>query len=76
MFAILNNTEDADWPDESPVFKIFSQEQKSQRKKWEMEIARLGKSSKLQRQLWWQHRPSGKSSLPPILSGTSPSLLK
>ncbi len=43
VFAILNNTEDADRPDESPVFKIFTQEQKDRRKQWQMEIARLEK---------------------------------
>ncbi len=41
MFAILNNTADADRGDESPVLTLYTPEQKQQRKQWEMEIARL-----------------------------------
>src|SRR5207244_7205736 len=43
LFAILNNTEDADRSDESPVFKLFTEEQKHQQHQWETEIARLEK---------------------------------
>src|SRR6185503_9841919 len=43
LFAILNNTEDADRPDESPIFRIFSEEQKHQRQQWQTDIARLEK---------------------------------
>ena len=37
MFAFLNNTEDADRPDESPVLKMFSDEQRKQQAAWEAE---------------------------------------
>jgi hypothetical protein len=41
LFAILNNTEDADRSDEAPVHKIFTGEQKQQRHDWHAEIAQL-----------------------------------
>ncbi len=44
LFAILNNTADADRGDESPVQAVFSPEQKLQRTQWQTEIARLEKS--------------------------------
>jgi hypothetical protein len=37
LFAFLNNTEDADRPDESPLLKMFSDEQKKQLSAWEVE---------------------------------------
>ena len=44
LFAILNNTADADRADESPVHSLYTPEQKIQRKQWQMEIARLEKT--------------------------------
>lgn len=41
FYALLNNTEDADRPDEAPVHKFFNREQKKQRSAWEKEIAGL-----------------------------------
>ena len=41
MFAFLNNTEDADRREETPVLSFFSDEQKAQRAKLETEIAAL-----------------------------------
>jgi hypothetical protein len=43
MFAILNNTEDADRTDESPYYTIWTKEQKEQRAKLEKEMAPLEK---------------------------------
>jgi hypothetical protein len=43
LFAILNNTEDADRPDEKPIFTIYTTEQKRQREQWQTEIAKLEK---------------------------------
>jgi hypothetical protein len=43
LFAILNNTEDADRGDESPFLTIYTKEQKQQRKQWQSEIAKLEK---------------------------------
>ena len=43
LFAILNNTRDADRTDESPVHSLFTPEQKLQRPQWQSEIARLEK---------------------------------
>ena len=43
LFAILNNTEDADRADESPVLALYSKEQKARRVELQTEIARLGK---------------------------------
>ena len=43
LFAILNNTADADRTDESPVHPLFTPEQKLKRQQWETEIARLEK---------------------------------
>ena len=41
FYAILNNTEDADKPDESPLHRFFNREQKKQRTTWETEITAL-----------------------------------
>jgi hypothetical protein len=41
FYAILNNTEDADRPDEAPVHRFFNRDQKKQRSGWEAEIATL-----------------------------------
>jgi hypothetical protein len=41
MFAILNNTEDADRTDESPYYTMWTREQKEQRSKLEKEVATL-----------------------------------
>jgi mono/diheme cytochrome c family protein len=41
VFAILNNTEDADRGDESPLFTRYSEEQKKQKEQWQAEIAKL-----------------------------------
>ena len=43
LFAILNNTADADRMDETPVQALYTPEQKLQRKQWQTEIARLEK---------------------------------
>ena len=37
VFAIFNNTEDADRPDEAPVMKTFTEAQKKQRAAWQNE---------------------------------------
>jgi mono/diheme cytochrome c family protein len=44
FFAIFNNTEDADRPDESPLHSYYSDEQESQRTKLQSEIAALEKT--------------------------------
>ena len=41
VFAFLNNTQDADRKDESPVLGFYTDEQKPQRAQWEAEIATL-----------------------------------
>ncbi len=41
VFAVLNNTEDADRRDESPLVEIWSPEQLEQKAKWERELAEL-----------------------------------
>lgn len=41
VFAILNNTEDADRGDESPLLSVYSKEQKAQKEQFEADIARL-----------------------------------
>lgn len=41
FYALLNNTEDADRPDETPVHKFFNPDQKKQRGEWDAEIATL-----------------------------------
>lgn len=41
LFAILNNTADADRGDESPVHPLFTEEQRRQRAEWEGELAQL-----------------------------------
>lgn len=43
FFAFFNNTEDADKPDESPVLKFFTNQQKEARKKLETEMEGLDK---------------------------------
>ncbi len=43
LFAILNNSADADRTDESPVLPLYTPEQKIERKQWQTEIARLEK---------------------------------
>ena len=41
FFAILNNTEDADRNDETPVFKFYTTQEKRQRNQWETEASSL-----------------------------------
>src|SRR5215475_9629410 len=41
MFAILNNTEDADLRDESPVLKLYTAQQKAKRIKIQTETAQI-----------------------------------
>jgi len=43
VFAVLNNTADADRPDESPVYSFDSESQKKQRSAWEAEVAAIEK---------------------------------
>ncbi len=43
LYAILNNTADADRTDESPIHALFTPEQKLKRLQWQTEIARLDK---------------------------------
>lgn len=44
LFALLNNTADADRTDESPVQALYTPEQKRQKQAWQTEIARLEKT--------------------------------
>src|SRR3954471_15371935 len=46
LFAILNNTADADRSDEAPVYSFYSADQKKQRAAWEAEIAAIEKKFK------------------------------
>ena len=46
LFAFFNNTEDADRGDESPLHSIYTEEQKSQRTKWQTEVASLQETLK------------------------------
>ena len=41
LFAIFNNTADADRRDESPTFQLFTEKQKKQKIDWADEIDRL-----------------------------------
>jgi hypothetical protein len=41
LFAILNNTADADKSDESPVYSFYTADQKTQRAAWQAEVAAL-----------------------------------
>lgn len=43
LFAILNQTEDADRPDESPRLELFTSEQLKQKESWLADVARLEK---------------------------------
>lgn len=43
LFAILNQTEDADRPDESPRLELFTSEQLQQKESWLADVARLEK---------------------------------
>lgn len=44
LFAIFNNTGDADRRDESPTFQLFTAKQKAQKKDWADDIERLEKA--------------------------------
>ncbi len=46
LFAILNNTEDADRTDESPLHRIMTPEQQKQRDAWTAELAELDRKFK------------------------------
>lgn len=46
LFAIFNNTEDADRPDEAPVFDLSSRETKEDRARLESELAQLEAAAK------------------------------
>jgi hypothetical protein len=41
LFAIFNNTEDADRPDESPVIQVYSEAQKTDRERLQHEITKI-----------------------------------
>jgi len=41
LFAVLNNTQDADRRDESPLLEVYTDEQKEQRRNWETEVAEV-----------------------------------
>ncbi|MBC7817395.1 MAG: DUF1553 domain-containing protein, partial [Planctomycetaceae bacterium] len=43
LFAILNQTEDADRPDETPRLELFTSEQRQQKETWLADVARLEK---------------------------------
>jgi hypothetical protein len=43
LFAVLNNTADADRSDETPVLSLYNSEQKRRRQEWQSDIARLEK---------------------------------
>src|SRR5262249_5147273 len=43
LFAILNNTEDADRPDEAPVLKFYTPAEKEKRDHWQQELDELNK---------------------------------
>ncbi len=45
VFAILNNTEDADRRDESPLIDLFTSEQLQQKEKWLTDLAQLEKEA-------------------------------
>ena len=65
LFAILNNTADADLKDESPVLELFTPAQKEQRKKIQAELAALDHTFKtptaesLTAQADWERNFSG-----------------
>src|SRR5687768_8694278 len=44
LYAIFNQTEDADRSDESPVLEFYTEPQRKQRSDWESEIAELSRS--------------------------------
>ncbi|MBO0698692.1 MAG: DUF1549 domain-containing protein, partial [Zavarzinella sp.] len=46
LFAILNNTADADRSDEAPVYSFYTAAQKKQRAAWEAEVAGIEKKFK------------------------------
>src|SRR5205814_9080432 len=46
LFAILNNTEDADLKDESPLLNLYSPKQKEDRSRLQAEIAAIEKQFK------------------------------
>jgi mono/diheme cytochrome c family protein len=46
LFAILNNTADADRSDEAPVYSFYTEPQKKQRAAWEAEVAAVEKKFK------------------------------
>lgn len=46
VFAILNNTADADRNDESPNYSFYTEDQKKQRAAWEAEVAAIEKKFK------------------------------
>ncbi len=43
LFAILNQTEDADRRDESPLIELFTDEQRQQKQQWLADVARMEK---------------------------------
>ena len=71
LFAILNNTSDADRKDEAPVLSLFTPEQKQQRKPLETEIFALEKTlgtrtpTVLAAQPAWERRASRAPVFPP-----------
>ncbi|HSU55141.1 MAG TPA: DUF1549 domain-containing protein, partial [Candidatus Dormibacteraeota bacterium] len=66
MFAILNNTADADLKDESPVLELYTLEQKKQRTDWQKEITAIETKFKTPQpetasgQAEWENKFSGQ----------------
>jgi len=67
FFAILNNTEDADLNDESPVLKLYSTQQKNERSKLTNDIAQLEQrlktptpQSRTNQAQWVEHFPGDR----------------
>jgi archaellin len=71
MFAIFNNTEDADRTDESPLHSIYTPSQQQQRATWNAELARLEQTLNTDTTQLAQAREAWDTAFPKSLTWTT-----
>ena len=72
LFAFLNNTEDADRGDESPVLSLYSAEQMKQKAAWEAEVIALEAKRRTPPASVMANQPKWEASFPKAVKWESP----
>ncbi|PYJ05801.1 MAG: hypothetical protein DME25_07785, partial [Verrucomicrobia bacterium] len=64
MFAIFNNSEDADLKDESPLIELYTKQQKAERAKWQSEMAQIERKFKVATPEWLASQAKWEENFP------------